>query len=304
MILIENAQIMGLEPTIRGMRNPMNSWAKSDSGPCLTHGPEHCKDCPYPEGTCSADEADLSNYIIIGPNDLDLMLRLAKAGSVDGKFRRMIAVYVDLTAPLYWWKEFDTYKVGTVANSCSTMHKIHSKPFTLDDFSHEHLLGEGCIPDHAYQNSRDVLEFTIESLNFWRGIFVGEITGEGIERGDKRAWWQMIQLLPSSYNQKRTVMLNYEVLANIYQHRRNHKLDEWRKVCQWIESLPYSEIITCNATEKDKSNALTAAIAKLKGELKWDDDRIANFLLEQAKLFTDGKTVDVTHLLNPNKFQS
>ena len=240
MILIENAQIMGLEPTIRGMRNPMNSWAKSDSGPCLTHGPEHCKDCPYPEGACSATEADLSNYIIIGPNDLDLMLRLAKAGSVDGKFRRMIAVYVDLTAPLYWWKEFDTYKMGTVANSCSTMHKIHSKPFALDDFSHEHLLGEGCIPDHAYQNSRDVLELTIESLNFWRGIFVGEITGEGIERGDKRAWWQMIQLLPSSYNQMRTVTLNYEVLASVYFARRNHKLDEWHVLCAAFLELPYA----------------------------------------------------------------
>ena len=249
MILIENAQIMGLEPTIRGMRNPMNSWAKSDSGPCLTHGPAHCKDCPYPEGSCHATEADLDSHLIVGPNDLDLMLRLARAGSVDGKFRRMIAVYVDLTAPLYWWKEFDTYKVGTVANSCSTMHKIHSKPFTMDDFSHEHLLGEGCIPDHAYQNSHDVLNLTIESLNFWRGIFVGEITGESIEKGDKRAWWQMIQLLPNSYHYTRTVMLNYEVLSGIYIYRKNHKLDEWREFCQWIEKLPYSEIITCNAEE-------------------------------------------------------
>ena len=227
------------------------------------------------------------------------MLRLARAGSVDGKFRRMIAVYVDLTAPLYWWKEFDTYKVGTVANSCSTMHKIHSKPFTMDDFSHEHLLGEGCIPDHAYQNSHDVLNLTIESLNFWRGIFVGEITGESIEKGDKRAWWQMIQLLPSSYNQKRTVMLNYEVLANIYQHRRNHKLDEWREVCRWIESLPYSEIITCNTIEKDKSNVLTSAIAKLKAE-QWSEEEIANLLLgqtkkEQLKLFSDGRDTTPVH---------
>ncbi len=192
MILIENAQIMGLEPTIRGMRNPMNSWAKSDSGPCLTHGPDHCKDCPYPEGSCSADVADLSNYIIIGPNDLDLMLRLARAGSVDGKFRRMIVVYVDITAPLYWWKEFDTYKVGTVANSCSTMHKIHAKEFTLEDFSHEHLntnrvltchehlLGEGCIPDHAYQNPHDILSLTVESLNFYRQKFLE--TGSEIKK--------------------------------------------------------------------------------------------------------------------------
>lgn len=247
MILIEKTQIMGFEPTIRGMRNPMNSWAKSDSSfdrdvDCGT--PAECHNCSDQFGNgCPCQN--------IGPNDLDLMLRLAKAGSVDGKFRRMITVYVDLTAPLYWWKEFDTYKVGTVANSCSTMHKIHAKPFTMDDFSHEHLLGEGCIPDHAYQNSHDVLALTIESLNFWRGIFVGEITGECIEKGDKRAWWQMIQLLPSSYNQKRTVMLNYEVLSNIYQHRRNHKLDEWRELCRWIEGLPYSEVITCNTGKSE-----------------------------------------------------
>lgn len=248
MILIEKTQIMGLEPTIRGMRNPMNSWAKSDSGPCLTHGPAHCKDCPYPEGSCHATEADLDSHLIVGPNDLDLMLRLAKAGSVDGKFRRMISVYVDLTAPLYWWKEFDTYKVGTVANSCSTMHKIQAKEFTLDDFSHEHLLtlesvvvGDLIPLDEDETNCLCPVEFvelTCKVLNRYREKF--------LETKDKSYWWQMIQLLPSSYNQKRTVMLNYEVLANIYQHRRNHKLDEWREVCRWIESLPYSEIITCN----------------------------------------------------------
>lgn len=295
MILIEKTQIMGLEPTIRGMRNPMNSWAKSDSK--FGFGNVLCADCGYTtKNPCGQDCVD------IGPNDLDLMLRLARAGSVDGKFRRMIAVYVDITAPLYWWKEFDTYKVGTVANSCSTMHKIHSKPFTIDDFSHEHILGEGCIPDHAEQSSYGVLSLTIDSLNFWRGIFIGEITGEMIGKGDKRAWWQMIQLLPSSYNQKRTVMLNYEVLANIYQHRRNHKLDEWRELCRWIEGLPYSEIITCNTTEKDKNNALTSAIAKLKAELQWSDNQIADFLLEQAKLYTDGRTVDVTAAICPTTF--
>lgn len=267
MILLEKTQVLGWEPTIRGMRNPMNSWDKSDSGPCLTHGPDHCKDCPYPEGSCSGYEADLHNHFIIGPNDLDLMLRLAKAGSVDGKFRRMIVVYVDITAPLYWWKEFDTYKVGTVANSCSTMHKIHAKEFTLEDFSYEHLLGEGCVPDHAYQNSHDILCLTIDSLNFWRGKFLElskideaawrstpkakGLTDESLAEAKKRCWWQMIQLLPSSYNQKRTVMLNYEVLANIYQHRRNHKLNEWREVCRWIEGLPYSEIITCNVNKED-----------------------------------------------------
>ena len=257
MILIEKTQIMGLEPTIRGMRNPMNSWAKSDSGPCLTHGPAHCKECPYPEGDCNATEADLDSHLIIGPNDLDLMLRLAKAGSVDGKFRRMIAVYVDITAPLYWWKEFDTYKVGTVANSCSTMHKIHAKEFTLDDFSHEHLLagpGNGVLPPLS------VLKTTIDTLNAYRALYLSTntkpnqncvaLSDEACAKLKKDIWWQMIQLLPSSYNQKRTVMLNYEVLANIYQHRRNHKLDEWRELCRWIEGLPYSEVITCNVAKE------------------------------------------------------
>ena len=320
MILIENAQIMGLEPTIRGMRNPMNSWAKSDSGPCLTKGPDHCKDCPYPEGSCSANVEDLSNYIIIGPNDLDLMLRLAKAGSVDGKFRRMIAVYVDITAPLYWWKEFDTYKVGTVANSCSTMHKIHAKEFTLEDFSHEHLDTNRVLtcyaPGEYHFSSLDLLKLKISALNYWRNKYLElskideeawknapksfGLTDGTLAEAKKFVWWQMIQLLPSSYNQKRTVMLNYEVLANIYQHRRNHKLDEWRELCRWIEGLPYSEIITCNTVEKDKSNILASAIAKLKAELHWSDDQIADFLLEQAKLFTGEKKVDVTHLFNPN----
>jgi hypothetical protein len=255
MILIEKTQIMGLEPTIRGMRNPMNSWAKSDSGPCLTHGPAHCADCPYPEGSCSADAADLDNHFIVGPNDHDLMLRLARAGSVDGKFRRMIAVYVDITAPLYWWKEFDTYKVGTVANSCSTMHKIHAKEFTLEDFSCEHLSCWGAAPRGNITG--DLMDETVSDFSYdYMGALMAIIyalnsaRAEFLKRQDKRYWWQMIQLLPSSYNQKRTVMLNYEVLSNIYQHRRNHKLDEWRELCKWIEGLPYSEVITCN-TEED-----------------------------------------------------
>ncbi len=262
MILIEKTQIMGLGPTIRGMRNPMNSWAKSDSEfdvDCAICDNEHynCDNCPGNE----------TNNALIGPNDLDLMLRLARAGSVDGKFRRMIAVYVDITAPLYWWKEFDTYKVGTVANSCSTMHKIHAKEFTLDDFSHEHLRGEGIVPDHDYQNGHDILCLTIDCLNYWREQYLElskiddtawkaapkskGLTDESLATAKKECWRQMIQLLPSSYNQKRTVMLNYEVLANIYQHRRNHKLDEWREVCRWIEGLPYSEIITCNAKKSE-----------------------------------------------------
>ena len=299
MILIEKTQIMGLEPTIRGMRNPMNSWDKSDSEfnvQCGICDSEHynCDNCPT-----NPFSANGTDNALIGPNDLDLMLRLARAGSVDGKFRRMIAVYVDITAPLYWWKEFDTYKVGTVANSCSTMHKIHAKEFTLDDFSHEHLRGEGIVPDHDYQNGHDILCLTIDCLNYWREQYLElskiddtawkaapkskGLTDESLATAKKECWWQMIQLLPSSYNQKRTVMLNYEVLSNIYQHRRNHKLDEWRELCKWIENLPYSEIITCNATEKDKSNALTAAIAKLRAK-QWSDDQIAEFLLEQAKL--------------------
>lgn len=310
MIKIENTQIVGLEPAIRGMRNPMNSWEKSDSGMCDVINDNYGDILP--------------SDFRVGKADYDLMLRLARAGSVDGKFRRMIAVYVDITAPLYWWKEFDTYKVGTVANSCSTMHKIHAKEFTLEDFSYEHLIDYeqyACdekdmliIPGapNVLACGRQMLELTISALNFYRQKFL-EIDSElkkchfnkldkreELVRRQKQYWWQMIQLLPSSYNQKRTVMLNYEVLANIYQYRRKHKLDEWREFCKWIGDLPYSEIVICNTIEKDRSNVLTSAIAKLKAELKWSDAQIAEFLLEQAKLFTGEKKVDVTHLLNPN----
>lgn len=202
MILIEKTELFGFEPAIRGMRNPMNSWAKSDS-----------------------DFSDLTAPVI-GEADLDLMRRLAAAGTEHRKYLRMLTVYVDLTAPLYWWKEFDTYKVGTVANSCSTMHKIHAKEFTLEDFSCEHL-------KEPYLSG---LKTTVAQLNAARDGFLAS--------KDKEDWWQMIQLLPTSYNQKRTVMLNYEVLANIYRSRKHHKLDEWRTVCRWIESLPCSEMIT------------------------------------------------------------
>ena len=218
MIKFENTEVMGWEHAIRGMRNPMNSWEKSDS---LFISDRYLDDL---------DEIKLADMCgnrapIIGKNDMDLMRRLAAGGPVHAKYRRMITVYVDITAPLYFWKEFDTYKVGTVANSCSTMHKIHAKEFTLEDFSCEHL------SEPSLKNLRSV----IKCMNDYREEFLKD--------KDKHNWWQMIQLLPSSYNQRRTVMLNYEVLANIYRSRINHKLDEWRDFCEWIKTLPYSEII-------------------------------------------------------------
>lgn len=207
MIEINNVNVFGWEAAIRGMRNPLNSWDKSDSNFEYAYGAMHT--------------------FKIGANDLDLMKRLVAAGTDHSKFMRMINVTADIKAPLYWWKEYDTYKIGTVANSCSTMHKIADKPFTLDDFSHEHLL-TGCI----YQ-----LERTIEILNDARDDYN--------RTKDKEYWWQMIQLLPSSYNQLRTVQLNYAVLRNMYHARKEHKLDEWRKFCEWIDlQIPYSELIT------------------------------------------------------------
>lgn len=216
MMKIENFNVIGWEHAIHGMLNPMNSWEKSDS--------ERKYESPH----------DLSGgYIDIGPNDL--MKKLCEAGTDHRKFMRMIVVYTDITAPLYWWKEFDTYKVGTVSNSCSTMHKIAEKEFTLKNFSCEHLS----------KVSLSYLENLVEHLNFVRDVYNNN-------KADKGAWWQMIQLLPSSYNQKRTVRLNYEVLANLYKSRRNHKLDEWHTLCDWIEELPYSELITGYEEEEDK----------------------------------------------------
>ena len=217
MIKFEHIKVSGWEAAIRGMRNPMNSWDKSDT----TYGEYFGQD----------EDGDivLLRYKKpeIGDNDLKLMKQLAEAGSDHGKFMRMINVTADITAPLYWWKEYDTYKVGTVANSCSTMHKIHSKELTIDDFSHEHLVGE----------AEKALKFIIGEINFARQAL--------LETNDKEYWWEMIQLLPSSYNQKRTVQLNYEVLRNIYHSRKNHKLDEWRVgFMDWIKALPYSELIT------------------------------------------------------------
>ena len=240
MIKFENGEIVGWEAAIRGMRNPMNSWEKSDS---------HYECHEYDKLSDDDRKIYLIDDYIPGPNDLDLMTRLRNAGTDHRKFMRMITVYLDITAPLYWWKEFDTYKVGTVANSCSTMHKIHAKEFSLEDFSYEHLLdGRGlkvshednCTPDELDYGFRlsgkELLKTTVNTLNYYRRIF--------LETNNKKYWWQMIQLLPSSYNQRRTIMLNYEVLANIYKSRRNHKLDEWRAFCEWIENLPHSELIT------------------------------------------------------------
>lgn len=254
MLKIENTEVMGWEAAIRGMRNPLNSWDKSDS---------FCE--PSKDNCCGCHDYNKCAYIFestgkpyrgeIGPNDLDLMTRLRNAGTDHRKFMRMITVYLDITAPLYWWKEFDTYKVGTVANSCSTMHKIHAKEFTLDDFSCEHLIDydlyscdeiDGPVINgapHIGCGGLQLINLTINVLNYYRGKY--------LETKYKKYWWQMIQLLPSSYNQRRTVMLNYEVLANIYKSRRNHKLDEWHAFCDWIESLPYSELIT----GKEENNA-------------------------------------------------
>lgn len=226
MLKIENTEVLGWDAAIRGMRNPKNSWEKSDS--------QFVRDPDYGcFGACPCAELVDCDCCHVGPNDLKLMTTLRNAGTDHRKFMRMITVYLDITAPLYWWKEFDTYKVGTVANSCSTMHKIAAKEFTLDDFSHEHL---------GYQSIR-VLKDTIKVMNDFREEFIKD--------HEKVNWWQMLQLLPSSYNQKRTVMLNYEVLANIYKSRRHHKLDEWHTLCDWIESLPYSELITGKEEKAD-----------------------------------------------------
>lgn len=246
MIKIENFDVMGWEAAIRGMRNPMNSWEQGDSGwdESIYHN-----DKDY----ITVMSEDFSDYEV-GPNDQDLMKRLRNAGTDHRKFMRMITVYADITAPLYWWKEFDTYKVGTVANSCSTMHKIAAKEFTLEDFSHEHLTTQ----------SVECLKNTIDLLNMHRSLYISKtdkkvdqytvMSDECYTKYKKDIWWQMIQLLPSSYNQRRTVMLNHEVLANMYRSRKNHKLDEWHVLCDWIESLPYSELITGIFDEPEGAN--------------------------------------------------
>lgn len=240
MLKIESTEVVGWEAAIRGMRNPMNSWKRSDSRfGCGNDNEYFCDNC-----SSSFHCTSLKTTYNVGPNDLDLMNRLRNSGTDHRKFMRMITVYLDITAPLYWWKEFDTYKVGTVANSCSSMHKIADKEFTFDDFSHEKLINSACMEiqeQHIRISPIQALATTIECLNSYRDLY--------LQTKDKKYWWQMIQLLPSSYNQKRTVMLNYEVLANIYKSRKDHKLDEWHKFCNWIERLPYSELITGNKEE-------------------------------------------------------
>lgn len=222
MLKIENTEVYGWDAAIRGMRNPMNSWEQSDSQ--FTDCYDACADFRY---TLETPE--------IGKNDLDLMRRLRKAGTDHRKFMRMITVSCDLVAPLYWWKEYDTYKVGTVANSCSTMHKIHAKEFAMSDFSHEHLMTGSMFQLHR----------VVDLLNEAREYYL-----ECTDPTTKKAyWWQMIQLLPTGYNQRRTILLNYEVLANIYKSRKNHKLDEWHTFCEWIEGLPYAELITGRAED-------------------------------------------------------
>lgn len=228
MIEINRTEVHGWEAAIRGMRNPMNSWAMSDSEWCKgVSDPDLCAGCKWYEdnfGHCTHPallKDDIDRQFQVGDKDFTLMVKLANGGPDHSKFLRMLMVTCDITAPLYWWKEFDTYKVGTVANSCSTMHKIHAKEFTLGDFSREHL----------WDGAREHLKDTIRVLNCYRQKY--------IDTGIKDAWWQMIQLLPSSYNQRRTVQLNYAVLRNIFKSRKSHKLDEWLDFCVWAESLPY-----------------------------------------------------------------
>ena len=234
MIEIENVEVMGWDAAIRGMRNPMNSWKLSDSHPCLAKVLESDCEMVMSEHEPARECNDGEFGFCIGEKDFALMSRLRNAGTDHRKFMRMITVYLDITAPLYWWKEFSTYKVGTVANSCSTMHKLTAKKFSMEDFSFE---------DCDKWTKDVVCSCIINALNMNRNKY--------LETKDKEIWRQMIQLLPSSYNQRRTVMLNYEVLANIYKSRRNHKLDEWREFCTWIETLPYSELITGKNETKD-----------------------------------------------------
>ena len=288
MIKIENVSTVGWEPAIRGARNPMNSWEKSDSwfgyGDGDIYWDINHNSGPLPDGC-------YGKTLEIGPNDLKLLTNLAKAGSDEAKFRRMIVVYVDITAPMYWWKEADTYKIGTVRNSCSTMHKIHAKEFTLEDFSTGHLFskkdfinGDKTVPfkddpalsaitvdgDIAYFTSTGFVEMTCDVLNHYRELF--------LQTKDKSDWWQMIQLLPSSYNQRATLMLNYEVLANMYHARKNHKLDEWREFCKWIETLPYAKELIIGEEVKDTEEQLRARFKSYEDRIRYLEEEFAKEL--------------------------
>lgn len=258
MIKIENAEVFGWEAAIRGMRNPLNSWSKSDSGYGCQDEDYDGKIITYNCEQCN-DLCRMKADFLIGTNDLELMMKLCKAGTDHRKFMRMINVTCDITAPMYWWKEFDTYKVGTVRNSCSTMHTIAEKEFTLDDFSREHLFTGDYQTYGIYDNddqqtvylqasALEVLNTIIQALNAYRKAYLSS------QKANKALWWQMIQLLPSSYNQMATIQMNYEVLVNMYHSRKAHKLDEWREFCKWVETLPYSELITGNKSGRERVN--------------------------------------------------
>ena len=303
MIKLENEQVIGWESAIRGMRNPLNSWKKSDS--------------EFVPGMLEDEQTYSPGHFEIGPNDQNLMKRLHDAGTDHRKFMRMLVVYVDITAPLYWWKEFDTYKVGTVANSCSTMHTIHKKEFDISDFSLDHLINDwydldycDCVitsePDSTgqgpsyYLDPWSLFEMLIEMLNKARELY--------LKTKDKKYWWQMIQLLPASYNQKRTVMLNYEVLANICKSRKNHKLDEWHIFFDWVKTLPLADILIIdeedfsddnikrffNKVQKVDDKAFSYSVSKFdarrriisiynsSGELRWTIDSKETSSLDSA----------------------
>ena len=305
MITFENTIVPSGEQwqsIILGARNAMNSWEKSDSGTC--NYPEKCFT------DCNKHQCEYGDHFYIGPNDLNLMMKLRNAGTDHRKFMRMITVYVDILAPLYWWKEFDTYKVGTVANSCSTMHTIHKKEFTLDDFSHEYLDWTDA-PEECYE-AGDILDLIVKQLNVARSRY--NIANDRLRSKElsiserkhilaqrKHYWYGMIQLLPSSYNQKRTVMLNYEVLANIYKSRRDHRLDEWHEFCDWIKTLPYSELIVGR-----KKPPSTEELDKLFDAVKKIDSRVMSYELHEIKhmqlLDFYDKNDTVTFAFDLNKF--
>lgn len=304
MIKIENVSTVGWEPAIRGARNPMNSWEKSDSlffdginvyadGAMF----RYCHDILFEKKKEPDENWGKFNDVYIGPNDLKLLSGLGNAGSDEAKFRRMIVVYVDVTAPLYWWKEADTYKVGTVRNSCSTMHKIHDKEFTLEDFSTEHLLKDEDsnvpgiekiygVPVHMFDEDKGVYAAPFEFYNHLID-FLNHLRNVYLRTKDKRIWWHMIQLLPSSYNQRATLMLNYEVLANMYHARKNHKLDEWREFCKWIETLPYAkELIIGEEKTGDTVEQLAARIKHYKDRIDYLKERLAK------ELYSNGVSIE------------